>query len=74
MATITEEKMQTDGGGALPGTQEAAPGMAVKTESGEVLVMPYHYAEDEVYEVEPLGKIPFKPFYSFVKRTCDIVA
>lgn len=70
MDTITEEKIQTGEEIAQTGT----PDMTVKTESGEVLVMPYQYAEDEVYEVEPLGKIPFKPFYSFVKRTFDIVA
>lgn len=74
MDTITEDKIQTGEEVAPPDMQETAPDLTIKTENGEVLVMPYQYAEDEVYEVESLGRIPFKPFYSFVKRTFDIVA
>ncbi len=37
------------------------------------VILPYEYREDEHYYVEDLGQIKKKPFYSFVKRTFDIV-
>ncbi len=40
----------------------------------EDVVMPFEYAEDEHYYVEDLGVLKKKPFYSFVKRSFDIVA
>ena len=46
----------------LPETQEAA------------IIMPFEYGEDEHYYVEQLGKVEKKPFYSFLKRSFDILA
>ena len=42
-------------------------------EKSECVIMPFSYREDEHYYVEDLGKIKKKPFYSFIKRTFDIV-
>ena len=39
----------------------------------KAVIMPFSYRDDEHYYVEDLGKIKKKPFYSFVKRSFDIV-
>lgn len=72
--TEEEEKEQSGAADVQADAQEGASPAAAGPENGGGLIMPYDYAPDEVYEVEKLGKIPFKPFYSFVKRTFDIVA
>ncbi len=46
--------------------------IATKDFSTQV-ILPYEYREDEHYYVEDLGEIKKKPFYSFVKRTFDII-
>ncbi len=42
-----------------------------RSDGGENIILPFEKCDD-VY-VESLGEIPKKPFYSFVKRTFDIV-
>lgn len=39
----------------------------------KAVIMPFSYRDDEHYYVEDLGVIKKKPFYSFVKRSFDIV-
>lgn len=41
--------------------------------SAESVIMPFTYAEEEHYYVEPLGVIRKKPIYAFVKRLFDIL-
>lgn len=36
------------------------------------IVMPYHYGEDEYYNVDRLGVLRPKPVYAFIKRVFDI--
>ena len=64
MTQLTEEKIAnfTESAIAETETQESA------------IIMPFEYGEDEHYYVEQLGQIKKKPFYSFLKRTFDIVA
>ena len=35
------------------------------------VILPYDH--DREYNIEPLGELPPKPLYSFIKRLCDIV-
>ncbi len=64
MTQLTEER--------IPESTDAA---IIETEMQEpTIIMPFEYGEDEHYYVEQLGQIKKKPFYSFLKRTFDIVA
>lgn len=46
----------------------------LSNDESAALVMPYKYAENENYYIETIGKVPFKPVYSFVKRAFDFIA
>ena len=47
--------------------------MSEETANEKSVIMPFSYRDDEHYYVEDLGVIKKKPFYSFVKRSFDIV-
>lgn len=53
---------------------EAEMQAPVAPNPAQEVIMPYAYAEDEHYYIEPLGKIKKKPFYAFVKRCMDLFA
>ena len=47
---------------------------ATATLTAPNFVMPFEYAPDEVHQIENIGEVKPKLFYSFVKRTFDIFA
>ena len=69
MPEVAEIVSETESDSGTAGTVVAG---AVAT--APKIILPYEYKADEHYYIEDLGKIKKKPFYSFIKRTFDIVA
>ena len=60
--------------GIVTGRPKNVGAQKLSNDESAALVMPYRYAENENYYAETIGKVPFKPVYSFVKRAFDFIA
>lgn len=53
--------------------EQEIPASSITLKEKTKIILPFEYAADEHYYVEDLGEVEKKPFYSFVKRSFDIV-